>query len=266
MKHNACIQILSSRRNSIMKCIDSIKKFFFEYPIYVHYFDDIYDGWKSDGVEFIQVPYKVPDHIKEEELFHHRDNPYAKRFKGRMGYLHMCNFIFNMYGYPNTKLHEHDYIIVFDDDSGFYRKMPYDPVQVMSKRPEDMGAFFYHQRLDKDGNVPQNHIDTREGLFDLADRFAKEYFYGQYESDFCHEEKWADTYVIKTKMYETDLWKRWNKAVNTYGGIYKHRWGDNELMTLFGIMHNGIYNLNGKDFMKQDLFRDGMAPSVRNIR
>jgi hypothetical protein len=279
MSHNACIVLLSSRQGSINKCLWSIHDHFnhWDYPIYVHYFDDIYDGKEISlpNVEFIQVPYRTP--IKEEELFYNRNNNYAKRFGiGRKGYLHMCNFICNMYRYPNTKIHNHDYVIVFDDDSGFVKDVDFDPI---NKLKGDMGAMITGFRL-KDGKPPPNHIDTREGLWG----FVKDYIYKNEKYPECdllrdvlkgpnaeyifHYLPWSDGYVIKTVMYETVAWKKWIHAVNRNGGIYKHRWGDNELMSLFYMIYypEPIQNLGivERGYLDQGLFRRGVAPGVKN--
>lgn len=273
MGHNACISLLSSRTKCLPLCLESIHKFYnyrYNYPIYVHYFDDIYDDFKVDtpNVEFIQVPYETPKHIPESEMFYNRDNAYARKFfpKSRKGYLHMCNFIVNMYGYPNTKIHEHDYVIVFDDESGFTRECPYD---LLPSDSHDMAAMITGQRL-KDGNIPQNHIDTRECLWDFANKFGGHFSLPPYNEDNFHKTEWSDGYTIRTKIFETTLWKTWVAAVNENGGIYKHRWGDNELYTIYYRIHYGdrIPDLEVVDegILKQDLFRNiqNMAPGVKD--
>ena len=275
---NACISLISSRTECLPLCLKSIHDHFnkkYNYPIYVHYFDDIYDDFKVDvpNVEFIQVPYKSP--IPESEMFYNRDNRYAKRCFpiSRKGYLHMCNFVVNMYKYPNTKIHNHDYVIVFDDESGFVKDVDFDPIERMGY--EDMAAMITGQRL-KDGEPPQNHIDTREGLWNLFTRFCdkqNKYEFGHITEDILHRFSWSDGYIIKIKMYENYLWKCWLRSVNVSGGIYKHRWGDNEIMSLWYLVHEGrsIPNLgiveNG--YLKQDLFRkiQNIAPGVKdNVR
>jgi len=272
---NACISLISSRTECLPLCLKSIHDHFnknHNYPIYVHYFDDIYDDFKVDvpNVEFIQVPYKSP--IPESEMFYNRDNRYAKRCFpiGRKGYLHMCNFVVNMYKYPNTKIHNHDYVIVFDDESGFVKDVDFDPIERMGHN--DMSAMITGQRLT-DGKPPQNHIDTREGLYDFFMGFCNKH--NKYELDFItedlfHKLDWSDGYIVKTKMYENQLWKTWVAAVNLSAGIYKHRWGDNEVMSLWNLVHEGapILNLGLVKFgyLKQDLFRkiQNMAPGVKD--
>ena len=279
MAHNACILILSSRQVSLLHCLGSIHEHFnhrYNYPIYVHYFDDIYDGEQVGvpNVEFIQVPYATPSHIKEEELFYNRANRYARGFGiQRKGYLHMCNFICNMYNYPKTKVHSHDYVIVFDDDSGLTKEIP-DPIG-----EHEMAAMITGQRL-KDGRPPPNHIMTREGLWDFTKKFIHKYrkypkcqllrdlLRDPNAEENYHYLPWSDGYVIKTSIFKTALWKRWIHAVNCNGGIYKHRWGDNEIMSLFYMIYSPtpIHNLglveNG--CLDQSLFRYGMAPGVKD--
>ena len=60
-------------------------------------------------------------------------------------------------------------------------------------------------------------------------------------------------------------------AVNKNGGVYKYRWGDNEIYTLFGLMHfdYGVYDLG---FVKagihhQSKFRklQDIAPNIKNL-
>jgi len=271
----ACIQIISSRENSINLCIDSIKKYYtykYPYPIFVHYFDDIYDRREMFGVEFISVPYNTPSHIKEEELFYHRTNNYAKRFGvERKGYLHMCNFICNMYGYPNTKLHEYDYIFTFDDDSGLIKELDFDPITLVAERGYKMSAAISSQRL-KDGKIPQNHIDTRERLWPFVVRFCQnnniELPFTHLKENTYHYLNWSDGYIIDTKIYKTGLWKEWIAEINEFGGIYKYRWGDNEIMSLFCYLLTGKPMKNLKlvenGYLKQDAFRNGIAPGVKN--
>ena len=42
-------------------------------------------------------------------------------------------------------------------------------------------------------------------------------------------------------MFKTDIWKLWIKEVNESGGIYKYRWGDNEIISLFAHFIQGHF-------------------------
>jgi len=262
--------------------------------VFVYYFDDVYDSRKyrdkvyreiGPNIHFIPVPYKTPKHIREEDMFYNRRNlSYVRRKfpKSRKGYLHMCNFKCNMYGYPNTRLHEYDYVMTFDDEAGHVRKLPYNPVEVMAGREEDMGALIVGQRL-KNGAPHQGHLDTRVGLWRFVKRFIVDHEVDpkspllkhlltdpNAEWNF-HFLPWADTYVIKTRMFRSGLWLKWIRAVNKSGGIYKFRWGDNELFSLFYLMYDDkpIYNFRAVEegYHDQGLFRrkQNVAPSVKDL-
>jgi hypothetical protein len=174
-----------------------------------------------------------------------------------------------MYKYPNTKVHNHDYVIVFDDESGFVKECPN---LISTLNNWDMGAMVTGQRL-KEGKVPQNHIDTRVGLWDFimgVYQGSLPWFLLATGSDGYHKLPWSDGYIIQTRIYETDVWKTWLKAVNESGGIYKHRWGDNEIMSLFFMFYAGIpmcdLGLVRYGYLKQDLFRhiQNIAPGVKD--
>ncbi len=295
MKYNSCIAIISSRKACLKSCLQSLWQHFnykHNYPTFIHYFDDIYDSPSfqeeiyrvSTNTYLIKVPYKTPEHIKEEELYYNRTNiKYVKNSFpiARKGYLHMCNFTFNMFGYPNTLLHNYDYIMTHDDESGYLKELPYDPFDIMIKRPEDMGAYIVGQRL-KNGKPHQGHFDTRINLWPFTKAFLLNnniipkskllqdlMTYPTSEYDF-HLLPWSDTYIIKTKIFSTDLWKKWSDAVNNSGGIYKYRWGDNELMSLFYMIYNDkpMYNLKTVEngYYDQGMFRklQSTAPGVKD--
>ena len=64
----------------------------YNYPVYVHYFDDIYDSieFRNDilqscpqNVIFKSVPYKTPDFLREDEVYYNRQDLWyvnTKRF------------------------------------------------------------------------------------------------------------------------------------------------------------------------------------------
>lgn len=292
---NCSINIISSRTKCIEHSLNSLwENYNFEkkYPVFVYYFDDIYDDIilrkkiisNGQDVRFVKVDYKTPEFIKEEELFYNRMNiGYARTFGlKRKGYLHMCHFNSNMYGYPNTCLEEYEIIMTHDDESGYDKKMIEDPFEALKNSGQMIGAFKVSQRL-KEGKPHQGHLDTRVGLWNFTKAFLiknnvnpknkklrnllKDH---NAEWNF-HFLEWCDTYVIKTEMFKLDLWKKWIEEVNKCGGIYKYRWGDNEIISLFAHMiqeeildlryvDNGYHN-QGKYRNIQDI-----APSVKDFR
>ena len=294
---NACIVIISSRDRCIKYCLKSLWDNFnykHNYPIFVHYFDDIYDSKDfqekiksitSQNIYFISVDYKTPDFIQENELFFNRKDIWYVRKSfpiERKGYLHMCNFTSNMYGYPNTSLHEYDFIMTHDDEAGYTTELLFNPFVKIQEKKVDIAAYFVGQRL-RNGKPHQGHLDTRIGLWDFTKKFMIENDVipksaqlnnllsdkNAYEN--FHYLEWCDTYVINNSIFKTNLWKKWIKAVNEDGGIYKYRWGDNEIISLFAHMHQKeIYNLNlvSNGCHDQGMFRkyQNYAPGVKNLK
>ena len=81
--HNAAIYLLSSRKKLLPLCLKQLfqnwnKKY--QYPVYVYYFKKTYDKKYvnkikkniSNKIEFIEIDYKYPDNISENELFYNR--------------------------------------------------------------------------------------------------------------------------------------------------------------------------------------------------
>lgn len=293
---SACIQIISSRKRALPFCLKSINRNANpgKYPIFIHYFDDIYSSKISqiltkliagNNIDFINIPYKSPPHIPETEMFFNRTEfEYVRKSfpKSRKGYLHMCHFINNIYNYKNTKIHNFDYMRVYDDECGYMQPVPFEPVKFIADKGIDFAAQFYEQRL-KDGKPHSGHIATRHKLFefllyymdknniipkskDLLDCLKSK----KPEKSF-HYLKWADTYVLKTSIFRSLEWKRWISAINKSGGVYKYRWGDNEIYTLFGLMHfeYGVYDLGfvKKGIHHQSKFRrlQDIAPNIKNL-
>ncbi len=294
-KLNACIVIISSRQKCLPECLRSLwEKYNYKhnYPVYVHYFDDIYDvpefqrqvrNTTPQDVHFLSVPYKTPSHIPEEELFYNRKNLWYVRASfsiRRKGYLHMCHFTSNMYGYENTRIHEHDYVMTLDDESMFMEDMPYDPFQVMKDRPEMIGAL---KVTDQNIKKPhQGNYDTRVNLWNFIKGYIKHYnivpkskFMRDLLEDPDSEANFHfytlfDSYVIKNSVFETAEWKQWIGAVNKFGGIYKYRWGDNDIYALFYLLHLGdqVYDLKTVDegYHSQGALRhiQDYAPGVKD--
>ena len=86
-----------------------------------------------------------------------------------------------------------------------------------------------------------------------------------------HYLDWADTYVINTEIFKSKSWTLWINAVNKSGGIYKYRWGDNEIYSLYAHIYLGtIYDLKTVDdgYHDQGMFRGlcDLAPNVKDVR
>ena len=293
---SACIQILSSRWRAVPFAVRSINKLANpgNYPFMVHYFDDIYkskllrkalSSVASADVRFLEVPYSSPCHVPEAEMFYNRTEfEYVRRSFGinRKGYLHMCNFIINMYRYENTSIHDYDYLRVYDDEAGYLQKIPFEPAKFICDNDIELAALFYDYRL-KDGKPHAGHIATKHKLFEFLTYYLDKYQIKPKSKELVdclahpdpeyqfHFLKWADSYVMKTSIFKSSEWRRWVKEINDHGGVYKYRWGDNEVYTLFGLMHYeyGVYDLGfvNDGFHHQSKYRrmQDIAPSIKHI-
>jgi len=290
----ASINILSSRHLCIGQCLKSLWNNYnnqMNYPVHVYYFDDIYTtqerryaitSLSDQDVTFVQLEYQSPKYVPENEMFYSRaDNAYARSFGiRRKGYLHMCNFVSNMHTYPGSLSSKYNYTIVHDDESGYRKSMTIDPVEVMERSGQHIGAFVVGQRL-KEGLPHQGHLDTRVGLWELTKKFIEDTGHTPENPKLrslmtdsnaawnFHFLDWCDTYVINNLVFESPLWKEWIRCVNESGGIYKYRWGDNEIISLFANMTQpGIVNLGlvADNIHDQGMFRSlqDIAPGVRN--
>jgi len=294
---NGCINILSSRKRCLPICLDSLWKKWnhrYEYPVYVHYFDDIYDSeayrellWRniSENIHFRPINYQTPPGIPEEELFYNRRDLWYVRTRfsiARKGYLHMCHYFNNLYGYPGTDLHNHDYIMSIDDEALFTKEVPYDFFEIIQSRHEMAGALKVTHAKDKPPK--QGNFDCRVGLWEFLKTYMTTYHItpkAQFMQDLLvdpdaethfHQFTYADSYVFKTELFRTPEWEQWNAALNASGGIYKYRWGDHILNSLFFLIHYGytVYDFKTVDegYHDQGALRDieDYAPSIKDIR
>ena len=295
-KINACISVISSRTKCIKPCLESLWNNFnhkYDYPVYVYYFDDIYDAPQvrediqstcGQNVIFRSIPYKTPSFLKEEELFYNRKNlwyVYQSFSIARKGYLHMCHYMSNYYGYPNTDFEQYDYAMSIDDESMFLTELPYNPFEVLSERSEDLGAL---KIVDQNTKKPhQGNFDTRVNLWNFIQDYIKKYniepksaFIKNLLEDPNSDQNFhlypiANSYVVKLEMFKSAAWKQWIKEVNEYGGIYKYRWGDNDINSLFYLIHydHHIYDFKTVEegYHNQGALRylQDYAPSIKDI-
>jgi hypothetical protein len=295
-KINGCINILSSRHKALPHCLKSLWdnwNYRYDYPVYVHYFDDIYDSekyrelmWKNvnENIHFMPIPYKTPGFLKEVELFYNRKNLWYVRNSfpiSRKGYLHMSNYYNNMYGYPGTEFEKYDYMLSIDDESKFLKEVPYNFFEVLSKRKEMAGAIKVTHAINKPPH--QGNFDCRVGMWEHIKNYIKKHNITP-KSDFIktliddpnaetnfHYKSSADSYVFKIKLFRTEEWKLWNKELNESGGVYKYRWGDDELNYLFFLIHhdNPVYDFKTVDegYHDQGALRtiQNYAPGVKDL-
>ena len=269
--HNAAIIILAARIPLLDKVLQ--KLYFnwninFHYPIYIHTFGKLISEKQKKAIKhqfknlifFCEVNPEFPKHIPEKELFYNRKylNYVAKAFpKKRSGYLHMCYFKTNITGFGHigcldAQLKKYDKLMFYDDDNELKQKINYDlfdssndyPIVTgfLTKRKSDSEMKditqnlwnFYKKFINYHNISPKNQmlkkaIETNNSdvIFDIP------YSCGALE-------------IYNLKLLNNDFWNLYINEANKFGGNYKYRWGDMQVINLFvrTFFDKPILNLN----------------------
>lgn len=282
------INILSSRSRCLEHTLASLwNRFnrFYDRDVYVYYFDDIFsvDSKVRKKIEresiqkvfFRQIEYKLPSNLKDSELFFNMPrNAYAKKFgEGRAGYLHMCHHLVNQACLDGVSASKYRYAIWHDDEGGYTQDITEDPVAMARSMEGHISAYVVGQRL-KDGSPHLGHLETRVGLFDFVQTYCQERaivpknkaLAGAIKSndESCiHLLEWCDTYIIDTKLFSNSNWIEYISEVNQSGGIYRYRWGDNEIFSLFAHIYEG--SIGDVGLVKQGVYDQGMFRDLQPI-
>tara|TARA_Y100000389_G_C17461530_1_gene522112 strand:- start:699 stop:1673 length:975 start_codon:yes stop_codon:yes gene_type:complete len=293
-RYNAGIIILAARTKILKKTLN----FFYEnwnqkydYPIYLHTFGKIIPKPLIDEINkdiskniFVkEIDYGVPEHINEKDLFYNRSyNDYVKsRFpKKRIGYLHMLRFATNITSFGDKgcfskEMEKFDYLLKFDDESWFKKKIDYDLFDILN---EHCMATAY---ADGDGVPLKIKKETTENIWEFYKSYLKKFKYEPKNSILKDALKKDDGNLIYRLQYKCGNCEFYNipkilkypikeylDYANLYGGDYKYRWGDNEVLGLFAYTHfdRPFYDY---EFKKKDIYypslpsiyTDGFAPS-----
>lgn len=292
-KKNAAIYLISSRTKLLELSLKKLFKYWngkYNYPVYIHYFKDIYSSrFKkkikeiSNNIFFHKIDYQIPSNINEKDLFYNRTEiPYVKRSfpKKRLGFLHTLRFMTNItsfgkVGCPVQELSNYDYLMRIDDDSNFMKKIDFDLFDVLEKYPVATGYMY--------NNFTDRMRDTRLGLWDFYKSYLKKFNYipkniqlrKAVEDDnenLMHTLYWTcgNCNLYNIKAFLNSHWENYQKELNNFGGDYKFRWGDLEVITLFAYTHfdRDPYNF---DLKKKGLYNDkfptilsSYAPGIDN--
>lgn len=293
MDINGCIFMISSRTKILKTCLKMLYSNYnnkFKYPVHIFYFDDIYsadyiqDIKKTicENIYFHKLNYKVPDNINEEELFYNRTYlKYVKNNfrKNRIGYLHAIYWKYNLL--TSSILNKYDWIHIIDDDSFFTKK--YNDSLFNLPNGYMMGT------SHTENHITRNIIDVRQELHNFVKYFVKKYNVSirdihlkkcieEDDTSYIYGNKIKKTYInwnsgncniFKKNMFNEN-WKIWINEVNNFGGSYKHRWGDIEIITLycyifldkpyydFKLKEKGFYETGNTNWI-----RVGTAPSTK---
>lgn len=268
--YNAAVYLISSRKDYLFKSLESFYKkwnYKYNYPIYVHYYDDIYDDEKfrvkfykelSRNIYFCKTDYEIPKHITEEELFYNRNYlNYVKtgRFtKDRLGYLHMQYFCTNISRFgkinqPNHKLDQYDYLLRIDDDIFFRKEIKYDLFKFSKNFPIVSGSNWNVSIKELKSNPKHGNFETRENLFEFIRNYISEgnmyvenkklrKSVNENNEFLMHTLPWSrGMFIYNMKYFKTKEFYDYIDSVFEFGGNYKYRWGDIEIICLYNFIH-----------------------------
>ena len=238
----------------------------YNYPIFVHTFGNVFNESqklyfkkKYKNIYFETIYPAIPSHIKKKELFYYRfynNFAYQSFNPQRLGYLHMCNFTSNIASFGKTGclglgLKKYDYLLRIDDDSWFRKKITFDFFNKLKKYPMATA------RLDKTQNS-KIHL-TREKLFFFLKKFIKKNKInvanyelrlalnsGDEKKLFNLPYSMGNFDLYNMKYFKSKQFSKFINAVNAYGGVYKYRWADYDLINLYLYLYHKdpIANLN----------------------
>lgn len=258
-KLNAAIIILVSRKKIFYKTLNLFYNNWnksYNYPVHVHTFGKIFNNKeisqlqkKYTNIFFHLIKTKIPINLKFKDLFFYRfyNNFAFKSFNPlRLNYLHMCNFTSNIssfgkIGCISEELKKYDYLMRIDDDSWFKKKINKDLFIVLKKQPMASG------RLSRTKNS-KIHL-TREKLFFFIKNYAnknkikvknnllKKILNQNDEKKLSNLQFSLGNFdLYNMSEFKSKRFKKFINAVNNYGGIYKYRWADYDLLNLYLYM------------------------------
>ena len=289
---NICVHIISSRTKCLELSLKSFYKHFnnkYKLPIFIYHFDNIYNQEFIDNIhkkidnniKFIEIDYGLPRNLNYKEIYFVKNKD-----PRRIGYHHMCHFWSNYYEYPKTNYKNFDIAFNFDDDSLWIQDFDFSNIENLINSNSKILSFNSY-RYDK------NHRSkgVRIGLAKLVRDYCKEH-------DIIPKTQWIrellekdeseiedffqinlvcyDTNITKLEIFKAQNHKNWMKMVNDSNGIYKYRWGDNEILSLYHDIHysepvlqvNYIKKACGivVDYIDPGGLRNitGFAPGVKN--
>ena len=255
MNKKGCIFLISVRRNLLKDCLKYLDQNYnknFNYPILIFYHRNIYDdeSFRSSirsinlktKYSFQKINSKLPTNIKKKDLFWNLDNPYAKSFKGRIGYLH-ANYFWN--NFMNFKeLNDFDYLMRIDDDSWFKEQLNFDFFEELDNKNGLFGTAYTWQNNQRASYTQYNLFNwiknyVKKNNLKILDKQLREALKGEINNDLFNSLNWScgNCNIYKKEMFKSKNWENYNREFNKIAGGYRYRWGDCEIMSLFAFIH-----------------------------
>ena len=255
MNRKGCIFLISVRKNLLKDCLKYLDQNYnkkFNYPILIFYHGKIYDNQvfrksirsinPQTEYRFHKIHSKLPSNIKEKDLFWNLDNPYAKSFKGRIGYLHANYFWNNFMNFE--ELNDFDYLIRIDDDSWFKEQLNFDFFEELDNKNGLFGTAYTWQNNQRASYTQYNLFNwirnyVKKNNLKILDKQLREALKGEINNDLFNSLNWScgNCNIYKKEMFKSKDWENYNREFNKIAGGYRYRWGDCEIMSLYAFIH-----------------------------
>ena len=166
-----------------------------------------------------------------------------------------------------------------DDDIIFKKNIDYDLFEASKGFPISSG-FTWSNSSEELKNKPQQ-VEVRENLFSFIKNYVKQNNIQILNQDLLkavnennetlmHTLMWSagNLNIYDMNYFNNDIFKNYISQVNKYGGAYKHRWGDQEVLGLYNYIHydiplNNLGLLSG-NFYDPRIEGTNYAPSTSN--
>jgi len=192
-------------------------------------------------IKFIELEQpKTPSHVKENELFFNRKEiPYVKKSfsKLRVGYLHTNYFVCGKI-MDHPEMQKYDLALKMDDDTFFIQEIGYDILE-FAKDNDYKFASFAIKKYDSERNK-----QCQIGLRELVKEYIKENSIecGVINKALDKDGNWDSICPYHPSIWDLSIfknqnWKNWWNYIDESGGIYKYRWGDLEIHSLYMRMY-----------------------------
>lgn len=205
----------------------------------------------NSSIQFIELPKpQVPANVPESELFYNRTEiAYVRKSfysKSRIGYLHAMNFLAGDF-IKHPALSPYDWSLRLDDDTFIIKPLPQDLIATMQANRARLGDMHVQAQ-----NYPRV-LDCQIGLRELAQKFQKTHGIKCDPWDsLCG---FGAFNVFDMSMFREPLWYQWWQAVEDSGGIYKYRWGDMDIHSIYLNMRHDRSVIHDFYFEKMGLIR-----------
>ena len=190
------------------------------------------------------IPNIIPSHISEKDIYYNKKNiDYVRKSfpKSRVNFLHMNQYMSD----PSLiqDILKYDLVIQFDDDSWFHKNPQISLDSLFNDKYKEIftgNTFCYPY---------EKAIKTTVQLFNTVKIICKKYditpknellrtAIAENDEKLFHKLRFSsgNFNIYKTTFFTSQSWYKYILHIKEAGGIFKHRWGDCEIIGIYGFL------------------------------